>query len=74
MFVHIFVDIVSIHHGVDLKLDIVFFAELAEFAKTFKMCTFAAADFDVCSFVEGVAGDGYDVNVDSIPPEKLGLY
>ena len=61
--VHVFLPVVPVDDGVDFEHDPILLAELGELLELLKVLARAAADFDVGGFVEGVAGDGHDVDV-----------
>ena len=53
--VHVFLEIMSIHDGVDLELDAVFLAHPTQFPHLIQMRPFPRTDLDVGFLVEGVA-------------------
>lgn len=65
-FIHIFLPIVPIDHGIDLEHDPILPAQRRELSEFLQMPPRAAADLDVCGLDEGVAGHGHDVNVRAV--------
>ena len=70
--VHVLLPVVPIDDGVDLEHDAVLVAELREVSEFLQVLAGAAADLDVGGFVEGVAGDGHDVDVLAVLGEPGG--
>ena len=70
--VHVFLPIVPIDDRVDLEHDSVLLTELRELSEFLQMLARAAANLDVGGFVEGVTGDGHDVDVLAVLREPGG--
>lgn len=61
--IHILLEIIPAHHSIDLELDSIFLTQLTKLHESLEMLASSATDFDVGGFVEGIAGDGHDVEV-----------
>lgn len=64
--VHILQMVESIHNCVELELDVVFLAPGSNLVQLANVVARSSSNFDVCSFVEGVAADGQNVDIATI--------
>lgn len=53
--IHVFLEVVSVHDGVDFELDSVLLAQTTQSPHLVQMGSFSTTDFDVGFLVEGVA-------------------
>ena len=61
--VHVFEVVVAVDDGVDFEHDAVLAAHVRQPFEFLQVFSRAATDLDVRGFVEGIAGDGHDVDV-----------
>ena len=61
--IHIFLKVVAVHDGVNLKHNTILFAHLTKIYEYFNMIAGASPNCDICGIIEGIARDCHNIKV-----------